>query len=68
LTRAQNIVDNAEDTLHALITDQDGNGLIDTDNYKTHCDGIRLAEFFSFPQLENELPRLGPSSTTFILN
>ena len=29
LTRAQHIVDNADDTLHAMITDQDGVGLTD---------------------------------------
>jgi len=32
LTRAQHIVDNVEDTLHAMITDQDGNGLTDEEN------------------------------------
>jgi hypothetical protein len=32
LTRAQHIVDNADDTLHAMITDQDGNGLTDSED------------------------------------
>jgi hypothetical protein len=32
LTRAQHIVDNVDDTLHAMITDQDGNGLTDEEN------------------------------------
>ncbi|HAE74329.1 MAG TPA: hypothetical protein DCG44_03885, partial [Candidatus Aquiluna sp.] len=32
LTRAQHIVDNADDTLHAMITDQEGVGLTDDED------------------------------------
>jgi hypothetical protein len=32
LTRAQHIVDNVDDTLHAMITDQEGVGLTDEED------------------------------------